>query len=134
MINLKKSVLTAFVCFWILDSAILFLARRAYPFYFVLGTRTMSFWMSVIVAGFIWTLLVWLADPVVNKFTKIKGKILMFGFYFLVNFVALWLTARLAPVSGFGATSFIWLVYLALFANVVQYLVWKICNFAKIMK
>lgn len=94
----------------------------------------MSVWMSTFFAGLIWTAIVWFSAPAVGMFTKLKGKTLMFGFYFLANFFALWLTARLAPVSGFGSVSFIWLVLLALVGNVAQYALWKVGGFKKTIK
>ncbi len=131
---MKKSVLWAFVTFWILDSLLLYFAKVLYPAYFVLGTRSMSLWVAVFVAGFIWTLFVWLGAKFVKKLTKVKGRAVMFGFYFVVNFVALWLTARIAPISGFGVARFVWVAYLALIADVFQYLLWKAGNFKKMMK
>ncbi len=134
MINLKKSVFWCFVIFWLFDSILLWLAGMFYPAYFVFGTYRMNAAVSIITAGFVWTLLVWLAGPVADIMSgKKKSRAVMFGFYFVANFVALWLTARLAPITGFGTTRFVWLVYLALVADVVQYIVWKTGGFKKML-
>lgn len=131
---MKKGMYWAFLTFWVLDSLTLYLAGLLYPSYFVLRSRWMVPLASVFVAGFIWTFLVWVSPPLVGLFTKIKGRTAMFVFYFLTNFVALWLTARLAPISGFGTTKFTWLIFLALVADLLQYLVWKLGNLEKMTK
>ncbi|KKU10031.1 MAG: hypothetical protein UX13_C0022G0002 [Candidatus Woesebacteria bacterium GW2011_GWB1_45_5] len=105
-----------------------------YPDSFIFGTYRMSVFVSTLTAGFVWTFLVWLAGSFMGMFTKKKRRGVMFGFYFLANFVALWLTARMAPLTGFGATSFVWLIYLALVADTVQYIVWKTGSFKKMVK
>jgi len=130
-----KKVLPSFVIFWLFDSLVLWLAGMFYPGYFVFRTYRMNVVVSIIIAGFVWTLLVWLAGKAADLVSsKKKSRIMMFGFYFLANFVALWLTARMAPITGFGTVSFIWLAYLAIIADTVQYLVWKTGGFKKAMK
>jgi hypothetical protein len=90
--------------------------------------------MAALVAGLVWTFLTWVADPIVASRFKTKSQLIMFGFYFLANFVALWIMARFSYAFGFGATSFVWLVFLAILANIFQYAVWKLGNFKKVMK
>ncbi len=129
-----KKYLVPFIVLWIIDSVLIYLSRLIYPHYFVLGGMYMSAWGAIITAGFTWTLLVWLIKPFVYLFAKLKGRLLMFGFYFLANFVALWLTARLSPITGFGVTRFTWLVILAIVADIIQYIVWKVGRFKKATK
>lgn len=125
---MKKFV--PFVICWVVNSAILYLAARYFPMYFVLGTFRMGVILSAAAAGFFWTLLTWLAKPLANRVgLKPNGRVIMFGFYFLADFVALWITSRLAPYFGFGVTSFVWLVGLAIAADVIQYAAWKLTKF-----
>jgi uncharacterized membrane protein YvlD (DUF360 family) len=95
---------------------------------------TVTVWAGAFVAGFTWTLIVWLLKPLIFLFTKLKGAFGMFCFYLVLNFVALWITARLGPVVGFGTTRFIWLIPVAIFADLIQYLVWKVFGMKKLMK
>lgn len=112
-----------FVVLWLVNSLLLYLANMLYPQSFVLGTHRMSVFWSGIAAGFIWTLLSWIAEPLRKKIgLKLRGALPMLTFYFLANFVALWLTARIAPLSGFGTASFVWVAALAFVGNVAQYL------------
>lgn len=101
------------------------------PQYFTLGNKAMSAVWAAIASGLVWTFLEWIAGPIANMAFKIKGEMLMFGFYFVVNFIALWLTARMAPVFGFGVVGFTWIALLAIVADIFQSLVWKFCGFKK---
>lgn len=129
---MKKNLLP-FITFWLLNSLLLFLSVRFYPAYFVLGNKSMSAIWAAFASGLVWTFLTWMASPLLGNVLKLKGKILIFGFYFLVNFFALWITARLAPVFGFGTTRFIWLVFLAIIADIFQYIIWKLGKFGKML-
>lgn len=129
-----KKQLWPFVTFWVLDSILLYLAAWFYPFYFTLGNAYLNMLWAAVFAGFVWTVLEWIATPIVRMGFKLKGEVIMFGFYFLVNFIALWLTARMSPIFGFGAENFVWLVFLAILADIFQYFIWKIAGFKKITK
>ena len=118
-----------FISFWLLDSLLLYLATVVYPAAFTLGTFRLSVFWAAVVAGFIWTVLVWFSEPIVAILKlKVSDKMKLV-FYLFANFVALWLVARIAPYSGFGVASFVWVFLLALVANFVQYLVMKIIKF-----
>ena len=118
-----------FISFWVLDSLLLYLATVVYPAAYTLGTYRLSTLWAAIVAGFIWTALVWFSEPIVAMVKiKVSDKMKMF-FYLFANFVALWLVARIAPYSGFGVASFVWVFLLALVANFAQYLIMKIIKF-----
>ena len=123
-----------FVWFWILNSILLYFAWLALPYYFVLGNKNLTGILAAFASGFAWTFITWVADPILSLIFKLEGRALMFGFYFVVNFVALWLTARMAPVFGFGTTRFVWLVYLSIIADVMQYGLWKLGKFKGMLK
>jgi uncharacterized membrane protein YvlD (DUF360 family) len=129
-----KKYLLPFILFWLVDSIILYLAVLVMPKYFVLGSMNVSVYAGAFVAGFTWTLLVWLLKPLIFLFKKLKGTVLMFSFYLVLNFVALWITARLGPIVGFGTTRFVWLIIVAVAADIIQYLVWKVCAMKKMLK
>ena len=126
MRNLKKYY--GFLTFWALDSLLLYVATLVYPTVYTLGTFRLSTLWAAIVAGFIWTVLVWFSEPIV-AIVKLKvPKSMTMAFYLFANFVALWLTARIAPYSGFGVASFVWVFLLALIANFAQWLVMKVAK------
>ena len=128
-----KRYLLPFIIFWLVNSVILYLAALIMPAYLVLGSKNVSIWGAIFVAGFTWTLIVWLLKPFVFLFKKLKGTLAMFLFYLVLNFIALWLTARLGPIVGFGTTRFVWLIPVAIAADALQYLVWKVCGMKKML-
>lgn len=124
MRKLKKYY--AFVTYWAVNSLLLYLATLVYPAAYTLGNFRFSVLWAAIVAGFIWTVLVWFSEPILGLLkVKVEGGKQMI-FYLLANFIALWLVARIAFFSGFGVASFVWVFVLALVGNLVQYLVMKI--------
>ncbi len=125
-----EKYLKLFLLFWVANSILLYLAFMVFPQYFMLGTFRMSAIAATIVAGGVWTLLVMLVDPLVKRFKlKINGVPQMTVLYWLANFVALWITARLAPFTGFGVSRFVWILALAFVANLVQFALWKVGKF-----
>ena len=127
MRKLKKYY--GFISFWVLDSLLLYLATLVYPAAYALGTFKLSILWAAILAGFIWTVLVWFSKPIVAIVKlKVPDKMKTF-FYLFANFMALWLVARISPYSGFGVASFVWAFLLALVAVFVQYLTVKVIKF-----
>ena|SRR3990167_4676536 len=121
------SLYMAFIVFWLTNSLLLYLANLIFPGSFVLGTYRLSYFWSGVVAALVWTVLASLSEPIRKRFNlALKGPVKMFLYYYLANFVALWLTARMAPLSGLGVASFVWVGGLALVSNVSQYLLFGI--------
>ena len=115
-----------FISFWVLDSLLLYLATVVYPAAYTLGTFRLSTLWAAILAGFIWTALVCLSEPIVAIVKlKVPDKMKLV-FYLFANFVALWLVARIAFFGGFGVASFVWVFVLALVASFVQSFVMKV--------
>lgn len=121
-----------FVIFWLVDSLLLLVANALFPASFVLGTYRFNSWVAIAVAGFLWTAIVWFSEPLVSKMGfKVKGATTSLLFYFLANLVALWIVARMAPLSGLGVSSSLWVAVLALVADVAQWFVWSSIKKAK---
>lgn len=91
----------------------------------------MSAIWAALASGLVWTFLEWISTPIVRMVFKLKDGLIMFGFYFIANFIALWITARMAPVFGFGVVSFMWIAFLAVIADVFQFIIWKVAGFKK---
>jgi hypothetical protein len=105
------------VLYIIHNSILLYFANLFFPQEFVLGTHRISFLGAIIIAGLIWTIIVRRLNLTINTKSKLNTYILTW----IYNFVALWITARIAPYSGFGAISFVWLIGLSLVASLVQF-------------
>ena len=119
-----------FIVFWLVDTILLYLFYLLFPAFFVLGNTNLSPIMGAILSGIIWTAIVWISEPLLSLFNlKLKGSLQQMSFYLLVNFVALWFTARLASTFGFGVYNFIWVLLLSFVANYCQYIAWKYLKF-----
>ena len=119
-----------FIFFWALNTILLFLANSLSAANFVLGNARFSPIWAALVAGLVWTVLVWIAQPLVKKVgVDPKGAIGMLVFGWVSNFAAIWLTARMAPLTGLGISSFVWAILLALVADLAQFLLWKVGKF-----
>ena len=113
-----------FAFLWLVNSVILFLAASYYPTHFVLGNVAISRLTAGIFAGFLITFLCRLAKPIIGKFgLKLKGRIKMLGFYWLINSLAIWLVARLSIISGFGISAFYWAFALGIVTTLAQWAV-----------
>ncbi len=108
-----------FLIYWVINSLLLYIATLAFPGNFVLGTYRYSVLAAAVISGFVWTLFLWITKPVQIRF-KIKGELKKSIFFFGVSFVSLWLMARFAPYTGFGVTSFVYLLGLAAVAEAVH--------------
>ncbi len=124
--------ITALTLFWLHNSALLFLAFVVFPGNFVLGTYRHTVLVATLLSGLIWTLTVWFVRPIQRRFKiKIEGRLVMYPYYLVLNFATLWVTAHLAPYTGFGVTRFTWLIGLAIVANFVQATIWRIGAFSE---
>lgn len=125
MSTIKK--LLAFVIIWVTNSILLYVAFSLYPLNFVLGNFRFGAIPSALWSGFAWTFITWLFKPVISKFNiKLNGLLMKSAFYLAANFVAIWITARMAPVTGFGVSSFTYVLGLAVVAEIAQLAVWNI--------
>lgn len=118
---------------WGVNIVLLLLANMIFPMNFVLGTWRAGILTSAFAAALLWTIIVYLTQPALDAVGVKVGKGMMMMLVYLVsNFVALWLTARMAPLTGFGTGSFIWVLGLAVVANFVQWIAWMVMFKAKI--
>ena len=118
--------LLVFTLLLIANSILLYIASLIFPGNFVLGNQYFSSTIATFVGGLLWTLLLWLAILVGEEYKlKNKGDAVVKVYYLAANFAILWLIARIPFISGFGVTSFVWVLILALIATLVQWGVWK---------
>ena len=120
---MKKLLL--FVLFVAVNTILLYLARSLSPLNYVLGNANLSMYQSALMAGLVWTLIVWLA-VYIGEFVKLdkKGYSVMGAYYIFANFVGLWITTRVPFISGFGVTRFTWILIISVVATFAQWGVW----------
>lgn len=118
-----------FLGFWVVNALLLWLASTFYPTYYVLGNARLTSVLAAVVAGLVWTAVVWKAMAFTKKLGIKDSDMLKMSLYFLaVNFVALWIIARFSALFGFGVTSYTWVFTLAFVANLLQWGVWALTS------
>ncbi len=118
--------LLVFTLLFFANSILLYVASLIFPGNIVLGNQYFSSFIATFVAGLLWTLLLWLAILVGEEYKlKSKENVVVGLYYLAINFVTLWVIARIPFISGFGVISFVWVLILALFATLVQWGVWR---------
>ncbi len=130
---MNSKFLVRFVLVWALNSSLFYLGNMLYPDSLVLGTATLSKGMAAVFSGLLLTILCKMAKPFVTKvgIKSVSGRLKMFVFYWLVNSLAIWIIARLAPISGFGIVAFYWAFLLGLATSLGQWLLRQVFKAVK---
>ncbi|KKQ98798.1 MAG: hypothetical protein UT24_C0001G0079 [Candidatus Woesebacteria bacterium GW2011_GWB1_39_12] len=115
-----------FLLFWLVNSAILFLANLFFPQAVTLGNSILAMYQAVILSGFYWSLIIWYLEPVLKDMqVPQKDNTSMMLAYLSVNFATVWLLARMSFLTGVGIASFVYALGIAVVANFAQYMVWQ---------
>ena len=116
-------VVTYFVLFAV-NALVVSLANSLMPQQVVLGTQFISKGWAIIHSMGTLALLTTFAVPFIREYEKSRGKMLSstewMVAYFVLNFVGIWLIARLAEQLGFGISSWVVALVLAIVLDVVQ--------------
>ena len=123
MIIIKKFI--AFVITFVANSIVLWAANHFLPQNYALLKFMGSWWLALVASALVWTVIVWLTQPIAGLLNfKIKKGMTLIVAYLLSNFIAIWGVARIG--LGFGVKSSVWVFILAVVANLVLFLVWKL--------
>lgn len=119
----KRAV--SFLTFWVVNTVVLLVANAIFGGNVVVGNQSISTGLSAIFAGLVLTVLIPLAPKAVEKSGyKIKKNIWP-GIFLGLNIVILWILKRLAVVTGFGISSILWVIILAIIITFVELAVAK---------
>jgi len=120
----KKAV--SFLTFWVVNTVVLLGANAIFGGNVVVGNQSISTGLSAIFAGLILTALIHLAPIAVEKNGyKIKNQNVWPAIFLASNIVVLWILKRLAMVTGFGISSILWVLILAIVITFVELAVAK---------
>jgi len=115
-----------FLLLWSTNIVLLYSANMLLPTHFTLGNDMFTLIQSAFFVGFIWNVVLWNIEPTFKDMEiKLKGMMPMMLSYLAINFATIWILARLAVITGFGVSSFVYVFGLAFVANFVQYQVWE---------
>ena len=131
---MDKKLFVRSVILWFVNSIIIYLGHVIYPSNIVLGNSFLSLTWAVAVAGFLLTVLCWASKTLTNMLKgKVKGRLAMFIYYWLVNSVAIWVIARLASFTGLGISRFYWAFGLGFATNLAQWLIRQLFKTTKLI-
>lgn len=113
--------------YWIVNSLVLYAFTFLAPSNVILGNWRFSSIESAIYAGFWVTFLIWvLWDFALAKGIKFDTGAVTLGYFWSANILAFWLVSRFSEYAGFGVTSYLWAITIALFAYMSQRLTWHL--------
>lgn len=112
-----------YLIIWGINSGIIMLANEFWPSNFVLGNAVIPPIYAAFFAGFLLMVFDRAMKPLVKKtIQKERGRYIMFGIYWFVNFVGIWLIARISFLSGFGISAYYYAIGLGAVVCVAQWL------------
>ncbi len=115
-----------FLVYWLIDSAILYLASLLLPRSVTIGNSIFVKYQSIVFSGFIWSFIVWYAEPAFKDMEiDLRDTTMMMLVYLLLNFATVWFIARFSFMTGIGIASFLYVALLAVVGNLVQYIAWR---------
>lgn len=128
MENNKQSFSTnkiiSFLSIWVVNSLLFVIFAQLVAGQFVLGNDRVAMPMATIVAGILLTLATYTVDPVVKRIGfKVQDKRLLAFFYFVANFVGIWIIKKLERLTGVGISSSMYVALLAVVATLAQWAV-----------
>lgn len=126
MLLMNQKQLISFVCFWIANSAVFFIASQIFKGNVVLGNDRLAAYAAAILSGLILTVGNSFVSPLVAKSgLKIKNDYTWPAIFLAANIVLVWIIKRLAIVTGLGISSVLWVVIVAILVNLAQFAVAK---------
>ena len=109
----------------IVNSVVIYLANLFFPNNVVLGTMNIPMWWAILCSMGILALLGTFAVPFVREAEFKRGGRVFSSkewmiLYFILNFIGVWVIARMATFVGLGISSWIVALILAIVLDVVQ--------------
>ena len=121
-----------YLIIWAINAGLILLANSLYPSNFVLGNAVIPPMYAAFFAGFLLMVFDRAAKPIIKRIIVTeRSRYIMFGIYWFVNFVGIWLIARVSFLSGFGISAFYFALALGFVACLGQ---WLGRQFFKIIK
>ena len=110
--------------FFVVNTLVILVSHLLFPQHLVLGTQCVSFLWALIHSGISLALIDTAALPFLRLRARVLGQPLTprewLIAYFFINFVGIWLVARLANQFGFGISSWMVALIMALVLNFIQ--------------
>lgn len=121
--NNNRVLVISYLTLFLVNSLVIFLANIFFPEQVVLGTAHISKFLAIVYSMAVLAFIDTYAIILVKNFEEKKGRVLTkkkWLAYLLVNFVGLWLIARLAELFGLGISSWWVVLMIAIALDIVQ--------------
>lgn len=119
---MDKNQLVNFLILWFTNAIVLLVLSLAFGGNVVLGNDRISRAMASVFSAFLLTGLVSLVVPVVERSgLKVKNQAAFTVFYFIANFLGVWVIKTLALVTGLGVASILFVLIVAVVVTVAQW-------------
>lgn len=126
-------VFAGFTAIFLVNAFLLLSASHLFPSSYIITSFLGSWWLSLIVSSLTWTIIIFFTQTIADLLEiKIKKGFEQMIAYFISNFIAIWGVGRIG--LGFGVRSIVWVLALAITANIIQFGVWRILAKLGIMK
>jgi hypothetical protein len=108
---MDRKFTTKFAGYWVVNTLVLSLANTFFPDALELGNAYLSTPAAAVFSGFLLTTLLLLARGLSKtRSFAVKGRVIMFLYYWAAGSAGIWVVARIANVSGFGIVRFTWAI------------------------
>lgn len=115
-----------FLLLWAGTALLLALISAIFPADVVLGNNLISKPMASLVNGLVLAIVIYYVPTLSKKLElKIKHEKFNLVYYFAADLVVIWVLKRFADVTGFGVSSILFVIVLAVLAAIVQFKVLK---------
>jgi uncharacterized membrane protein YvlD (DUF360 family) len=129
-----KKFIIKFVGYWVVNTVVLALANSFFPGAFELGNAYLGAPAAAILSGFLLTTLLLLAKGLArSKYFTVKGRVIMFLYYWGAASAGIWIVARIANVSGFGIVRFTWAIGAGFVVSLTNWLVRQVYKGMKLV-
>lgn len=119
---MDQKKIVEFLAFWVVNTLVLLVSSLIFSGNVVLGNSNLSVAHAAIVCGLIITVFGYLVPTVVKKTGySIKNENIWGAIYFGANAVIVWVIKRFALILGFGVSSILFVVLVAVLLTVAQW-------------
>ena len=123
---MDQKKLIRFLLIWIINAVLLLIFSMLFTKDVVLGNISITRSMAAIVNSLVLTGAVFLVPTLVKKLElKLANETASIAAYFIANLIVIWILKRFAGITGFGVSSILFVIIIAIVLSLDQFGVMK---------